>query len=72
MTRLGVALTLAAAAIIAAPHAAADPRDWVPYCSGDQTPIDDNCRQMAHQVFTHDAPGANPELPVGVDPGLAP
>jgi hypothetical protein len=23
---------------------------------------------MAHQVFTHDAPGANPEVPLGTDP----
>ena len=35
--------------------------------------MDDNCRQMPHQIFTHeDAPGANPELPSGLDPGNEP
>ncbi len=58
---------------MAAPQAAADPADLVPYCSGDQTPMDNNCRPMAHQVFTHgDAAGANPELPTGLDPGAVP
>ena len=73
MKILCAACILAVGAVIAAPQAAADPRDWVPYCSGDQTPMDDNCRQMAHQVFTHaDEPGANPELPSGLDPGNEP
>ena len=72
MTRTFAACLLAAGALIAAPPAAADPQDLVPYCSGDETPMDDNCRQMAHQVFTHaDEPGANPELPSGLDPGNA-
>jgi hypothetical protein len=66
------ACLLAALALLVAPHAAADPADLVPFCSGDQTPLEDNCRPMPHQVFTHDAPGANPGLPVGVDPGVAP
>jgi hypothetical protein len=34
--------------------------------------MDDNCRAMAHQHFTHDAPGANPQVPVGLDPGNEP
>ena len=73
MTRLFVACLVAAGALIAAPHATADPQDLVPYCSGDQTPMDDNCLQMPHQIFTHeDAPGANPELPSGLDPGSEP
>ncbi len=71
MTKLVIAGLALAAAVIGVPSAGADPRDWVPYCSGDQTPMDDNCRQMAHQVFTHDAPGANPELGTGIDPGSA-
>ncbi|MDO3635460.1 MULTISPECIES: hypothetical protein [Mycolicibacterium] len=72
MKILCAACILAVGAMIAAPQAAADPRDWVPYCSGDQTPMDDNCRAMAHQHFTHDAPGANPQVPVGLDPGNEP
>jgi hypothetical protein len=34
--------------------------------------MDNNCRPMAHQVFTHDAPGADPQLPIGLDPGVEP
>jgi hypothetical protein len=68
VTRIFAACLLAVAAIATAPHAAADPEDLVPYCSGDQTPMDDNCRPMAHQVFTHGS-GVDPELPSGLDPG---
>ena len=72
MTRLFAACLVAAAALVGAPHAAADPQDLVPYCSGDQTPTDDNCRSMAHQVFTHDGSGVDPALPTGVDLGAEP
>ena len=71
MTRILAACLLAAAALGAAPHAAADPQDLVPYCSGDQTPMDSNCRDVAHQVFTHGS-GVDPELPSGLDPGNQP
>jgi hypothetical protein len=71
MTRLFAACLVAVAALIAAPHAAADPQDLVPYCSGDQTPMDDNCRPMAHQEYTHGS-GTDPDLPSGVDPGSEP
>ncbi len=72
MTRILAACLFAAAALFAAPHAAADPDQLVPYCSGDQTPMDSNCRAMPHQIFTHDAPGANPEVPLGTNPGMEP
>jgi hypothetical protein len=71
VTRLLAACLLAAAAVLAAPPAAADPADLVPYCSGDQTPMDYNCRPMAHQEFTHGS-GFDPNLPSGLDPGNAP
>jgi hypothetical protein len=71
MTRLFAACLVAAAAMIGAPHAAADPQDLVPYCSGDQTPMDDNCRPMAHQEYTHGS-GVDPNLPSGLDPGNEP
>ena len=72
MTRILAACLIAVAALIAAPQAAADPEDRVPYCSGDQTPMDNNCRPMPHQVFTDDAPGANPGVPLGTNPGVEP
>jgi hypothetical protein len=71
MTRLLAACLVAAAVLIAAPPAGADPQDLVPYCSADQTPIDDNCRPMAHQEYTHGS-GVDPNLPTGVDPGSVP
>ncbi len=73
MTRFVAACLVAAAAtVFGAPAALADPADLVPYCSGDQTPMDNNCREMAHQVFTHDGAGANPETPLGTNPGVQP
>ena len=73
MRRIIAACLMAAAALAGgAPNAAADPADLVPYCSGDQTPMDNNCREMAHQVFTHDAEGANPQVGLGTNPGVEP
>jgi hypothetical protein len=73
MRRIVAACLMAAAALVGgAPIAAADPADLVPYCSGDQTPMDNNCREMAHQVFTHDAEGANPQVGLGTNPGVEP
>ena len=71
MTRYVAAVLVMAGAVLAAPHAAADPQDLVPYCSGDQTPMDNNCRPMAHQEFTHES-GFDPDLPSGLDPDNAP
>ena len=70
MTRIFAACLVVVAALIGAPHAGADPEDLVPYCSGDQTPMDNNCRPMAHQEFTHGS-GLDPDLPTGLDPGNA-
>ncbi|MFV1361984.1 hypothetical protein AAHH97_00750 [Mycolicibacterium elephantis] len=68
MPRILAACLVAAAALLAAPNAAADPQDLVPYCSGDQTPIDNNCRPMAHQTVTHEGSGLDSNLPSGLDP----
>jgi hypothetical protein len=69
MTRILVACLFAATAVLAtAPEAGADPEDLLPYCSGDQTPMDNNCRTMAHQEFTHEGTGTSPGLPTGLDP----
>ncbi len=73
MRRFIAACLMAAAAVAGgAPIAAADPADLVPYCSGDQTPMDNNCRPSASQVFTHDAGGANPQVGFGTNPGVEP
>jgi hypothetical protein len=68
-------LMVAAATVFGAPNAAADPADLVPYCSGDQTPMDNNCREMSNQVFTDDSDGssgANPQVEIGTNPGEEP
>jgi hypothetical protein len=72
MTKILAACLIAAAALIGAPHAAADPDQLVPYCTGDQTPMDSSCRPMPQQVFTDNAPGANPDVPLGTNPGEQP
>jgi hypothetical protein len=72
MTRIFAACLVTVAALIGAPHAVADPEDLVPYCSGDQTPMDNNCRPMPHQHFTDGGVGPNPELPSGLDPANEP
>jgi hypothetical protein len=74
MRRIVAAFLMAgAAAGFGAPVATADPADLVPYCSGDQTPMDNNCRLAPSQVFTHDdAVGANPEVSLGTNPGEEP
>ena len=73
MGRLVAAALLAcAAAVSAAAPAAADPADLVPYCSGDQTPMDSNCRAAPSQIFTHTDSGISPDLPYGLNPGEIP
>ena len=69
---LAACLMAAAAAALGTPVASADPADLVPYCSGDQTPMDNNCRPAPSQVFTHDSAGANPQVGFGTNPGEEP
>ena len=73
MRTLLVALALAAGLAIGAPAvASADPADLVPYCSGDQTPMDSNCRATSSQVVIHDGMGLSPNLPSGLTPDSEP
>ena len=54
----GSGLTVACT-IVCAPSAGAGPRDWVPWCTGDQTPADSNCKANPYDGRTKNAPGAN-------------
>lgn len=63
---------MAAIVVAAAPQASADPADLVPYCSGDQTPMDTACRAPSSQEFTHGGSGLSPDLPFGTNPGNEP
>jgi hypothetical protein len=71
--RLAAAALLAGIVLLgASATAVADPDDHVPICSGDQTPMDSNCRVTSSQVVTHEGSGLSPNLPVGLDPGNEP
>ncbi|GLP79560.1 hypothetical protein [Mycobacterium antarcticum] len=73
MGRLVAAALLAGvAALGAAIPAGADPADLVPFCSGDQTPMDSNCREAPSQIFTREDSGLSPNLPMGIDPANEP
>lgn len=72
MTRLVAALAALgiAGGIATSPVAAADPDDLVPYCSGNQTPMDSNCRVAPLQVSANDSNlGTNPDVPLGTGSG---
>jgi hypothetical protein len=73
MTRMLAAGLLMVAAVIGAAQASADPEILVPYCSGDQTPMNNNCQYAPDgQGYMDSAPGANPDLPLGLTPGVEP
>ena len=70
--RLSLAGGLAVAALFSAPMAAADPTDLEPYCTGGQMPAAGECLLQPQSVYIDDAPGANPQIPTGLDPGSVP
>ena len=75
MTRTAVAsvsmvVAVLAAALAGAAEAGADPADLVPVCSGDQTPMNSGCQYAADQAPMGSFPGANPDLPLGPNPGV--
>ena len=72
MTRLTLAGLLTVTALLSAPIAAADPADWEPYCTGGQVPETGECLLQPQSVYIDDAPGANPDMPLGVDPESVP
>ena len=65
-----VAGVLLAAALIGSAPAGADPQDLVPVCSGDQNPQTSGCQAAADQAPMGSFPGANPDLPLGPNPGV--
>ena len=70
MIKLLVAALVALPAVIGVPQAAADPEDLVPFCSGDQTPMNSGCQFGPGQGYMSGSPGANPETPLGLNPGV--
>lgn len=72
MRKLVVAIVLTAGAFLAAASANADPEDLLPWCAAGETPANNNCRAAEYQEPSDTAPGADPEIPLGVNPGVAP
>lgn len=73
MTKMLAAGLLLVAAVVGAAQAGADPEILVPYCSGDQTPTNSNCQYAPDgQGYMESAPGANPDVPLGLNPGVEP
>ena len=63
---------LAGVTLAGAPIAAADPNDWVPFCTAGQIPEPGECLPAPNSVYIDDAPGANPEIPLGLNPESVP
>jgi hypothetical protein len=63
MTRLSIAGLLMFAALLSAPHAAADPEDLEPYCTSGQVPESGECLPQPDDVYIDDGPGP------GIRPG---
>ena len=66
LPRVFAALILTVTASVGAPIVAADPNDWVPYCTAGQVPKPGECLPAPNSVYIDDAPGANPEIPLGL------
>lgn len=62
------AATLLGLSLLAAAPAAADPNDLVPYCTSGQVPTNGECKPQPDGPMVDNAPGANPGLPMGIDP----
>jgi len=72
MTKWLVGGLLVVAALLGAPNASADPEDLEPYCTGGQVPDTGECLLQPQSVYIDDAPGANPQMPTGLDPESVP
>lgn len=72
MKTLAAALMLAGAAVLSVGNAAADPDILVPYCTAGQVPTTGECKPAPGEAYIDDAPGANPDVSVGLDPESVP
>jgi hypothetical protein len=72
MTRLSIAGLLLVVALAVSPTATADPEDLEPYCTGGQMPVTGECLLQPQSVYIDDAPGAGPQVPLGLDPESVP
>ena len=71
MIRLAVC-ALVGTALLLPPQAGADPDILTPNCTSGQVPETGECKPAPDDVRVDDAPGANPGVPLGVDPDSVP
>ncbi len=57
---------------MSAPDAAADPEIHEPYCTEGQVPTTGECLPGPGEAYVNDAPGADPDVAVGLDPESVP
>ena len=72
MRRCISAALLTAAALAGAPAAGADPDILEPYCTAGQEPTAGECKPAPDEAYVNDAPGADPDVAVGLDPETVP
>lgn len=72
MVRFAIPALVVAAALLAAPHAGADPDILTPNCSSGQVPETGACKPEPNDVYVENAPGANPQVPLGINPESVP
>lgn len=63
---------LLVSAFACAPAAGADPEILMPGCTGGQVPQAGACAAESSEIDLGDAPGANPNVGVGLTPGQLP
>ena len=71
MRRLVAAAVLAAAAVLTAPTASANPDITDPYCTGGQTPLFGQCKMQTTDPDL-DTTGLDPEVGMGLNPEMFP
>lgn len=72
MVRFAIAVVTLAAALTAAAPAGADPDILTPNCSSGQVPQAGECKPERGDVAVDDAPGPNPDVPLGLNPENVP
>ncbi|MCB0924598.1 MAG: hypothetical protein KDB50_08705 [Mycobacterium sp.] len=72
MLKFVAAVFAISVSVIAAPQAGADPDILTPDCSSGQIPETGECQPEPNDVYVDNAPGPDPEVPVGLNPESVP
>lgn len=66
------AILVGVTVFVGSPAAGADPEILEPYCTSGQVPTTDACKPAPGEVYVNNAPGADPDVPLGLDPETVP